>query len=53
LALLPASGLLALLALLTIFAGPATGYAGEAAAQLFSPQHYIETVLGGQPEGVR
>jgi multicomponent K+:H+ antiporter subunit D len=53
LALLPASGLLALLALLTLFAGPATDYAGEAAAQIFSPLLYIETVLGGHPGGVR
>jgi multicomponent K+:H+ antiporter subunit D len=42
----PAWGLLALVAGLTIFAGPVTDYAGETTAQLFERTPYIEAVLG-------
>ena len=42
----PAWGLVALLALLTVLAGPATRYADETARQLFAPDAYIEAVLG-------
>ncbi|QIQ86912.1 monovalent cation/H+ antiporter subunit D [Erythrobacter sp.] len=43
---LPAWSLLALVAALTIFAGPVTEYAGATTAQLFQRSAYIEAVLG-------
>ena len=49
-AILPLSAvilLVAMLALLTIFAGPASGIFEATARQLFAPTAYIETVLGG------
>ncbi|MHB9880143.1 monovalent cation/H+ antiporter subunit D [Pacificimonas sp. ICDLI1SI03] len=42
----PAWAIFALLAILTIFAGPATDYAAAAAGQLFAPDGYIDAVLG-------
>ncbi|WP_298677950.1 monovalent cation/H+ antiporter subunit D [uncultured Lentibacter sp.] len=45
LAYLAVGGLLALLALHTVFAGAAHGYTSKIAAQLFAPQPYISTVL--------
>ncbi|HVL78029.1 MAG TPA: monovalent cation/H+ antiporter subunit D [Sphingomicrobium sp.] len=39
--------LLALLAALTLLAGPATSYAEAAAVQLFDPAAYVDSVLGG------
>ncbi|MEX0319368.1 MAG: monovalent cation/H+ antiporter subunit D [Ruegeria sp.] len=42
--------LVAGLAALTIFAGPATKYTGGIAAQLFAPQDYITAVLKGEKE---
>jgi multicomponent K+:H+ antiporter subunit D len=42
----PPAALLALLAVYTIFAGPAAAYAEAASEQLFSRQGYIEAVLG-------
>ncbi|MBU0554681.1 MAG: monovalent cation/H+ antiporter subunit D [Alphaproteobacteria bacterium] len=42
---LPAAGLLALLAALTIWAGPVTRYTEATAQQLFAPAGYIEAVL--------
>ncbi|WP_171207807.1 MULTISPECIES: monovalent cation/H+ antiporter subunit D [unclassified Ruegeria] len=41
-------GVVAGLALLTIFAGPALTYASGTAAQLFTPDDYISAVLGGE-----
>ncbi|AOL24444.1 multicomponent K+:H+ antiporter subunit D [Erythrobacter litoralis] len=52
----PAWFLLALVAGLTIFAGPMTDYAGETTTQLFERTPYIEAVLGEAPrqaEGLR
>ncbi len=43
--------LLALLMLLTLFAGPATSHTRGIATQLFSPQGYIEAVLGSGVQG--
>jgi multicomponent K+:H+ antiporter subunit D len=45
-ALGPPAALLALLAALTVFAGPITAYAGETSDQLFAPRGYIDAVLG-------
>lgn len=44
-------GLLALIVGLTVLAGPITGYLEATVAQLFAPDAYIETVLGGASEG--
>ena len=41
-------GLVAGLILLTIFAGPALTYTSKTAEQLFTPEHYISAVLGGE-----
>jgi multicomponent K+:H+ antiporter subunit D len=41
-------GLLAGLALTTVFAGPLTEYLGATADQLYAPQAYIDAVLGGE-----
>jgi len=41
-------GLVLGLVLLTLFAGPALKYAGNTAAQLFTPEAYISAVLGGE-----
>jgi len=48
-----ASGLLALLAVLTVLGGPVTAYTGATAAQLFDPQQYIDAVLGPMAGGRR
>jgi multicomponent K+:H+ antiporter subunit D len=45
-ALAPPAALLALLAALTVFAGPITDYTGQTSDQLFSPHEYIGAVLG-------
>ena len=42
--------MLGLIALLTIFAGPATRYTRSTAAQLFNPAEYIHAVLGTPAE---
>ena len=52
-AIVPAAALLALLALLTMLAGPATAFAADAAAQLFAPENYVAAVLGGGTGGAR
>jgi multicomponent K+:H+ antiporter subunit D len=44
--LAPVAGLLLLVVGMTIWAGPVADYAADTAAQLRSPQHYIEAVLG-------
>jgi multicomponent K+:H+ antiporter subunit D len=41
-------GLVLGLVMLTLFAGPALTYAGKTAEQLFTPEHYISAVLGGE-----
>ncbi len=41
-------GLVAGLILLTIFAGPTLDYTSQTAEQLFTPEHYISAVLGGE-----
>ncbi|WP_170400167.1 monovalent cation/H+ antiporter subunit D [Ruegeria arenilitoris] len=41
-------GLVLGLVMLTLFAGPALNYAGKTAEQLFTPEHYISAVLGGE-----
>lgn len=46
----PAWAIFLLLAMLTVFAGPATHYAEAAAGQLFAPDAYIEAVLGSREE---
>jgi multicomponent K+:H+ antiporter subunit D len=43
----PAAGLLAIVLLLTVLAGPFTGFASATAEQLLRPQDYIDAVLGG------
>ena len=48
-----AGALLLMLAGLTLLAGPVTTYAAAAAGQLFSPDQYIEAVLGPQSGGRR
>ena len=48
-----AASLLLALAMLTVMAGPVTGYTSAAAAQLFEPDIYIEAVLGPQSGGRR
>lgn len=48
--LAPAGACLALIAALTIFAGPVTHYTEATAQQLFNPQHYISAVMA-PPEG--
>ncbi|NDP49343.1 MAG: monovalent cation/H+ antiporter subunit D [Sulfuriferula multivorans] len=48
-ALTPVAGLLLLILGLVIWAGPLSDYATATAAQLLSPQHYIEAVLGTTP----
>ena len=40
-------GVVLVLVLLTLFAGPALEYTRETAEQLFTPENYISTVLGG------
>ncbi|MFN3943435.1 MAG: monovalent cation/H+ antiporter subunit D [Allosphingosinicella sp.] len=50
-ALYPPAAILALLAALTVFAGPATAYMEAASAQLFAPQTYIDAVLGPRQGG--
>ncbi len=45
--MLPAACLIFLLAILTVFAGPVTGYMQGIAEQLFAPGPYIDAVLGG------
>ena len=47
--LMPIAGLLLLIIGLTIWAGPLSSYATATAAQLLTPQHYIEAVLGSAP----
>ena len=42
-------GLLACLALLTVFAGPIFGYAQRAASEIIDRGEYIAAVLGGAP----
>jgi multicomponent K+:H+ antiporter subunit D len=42
----PPVGILAMLAALTLFAGPVTAYMEAASDQLFAPASYIEAVLG-------
>jgi multicomponent K+:H+ antiporter subunit D len=44
----PAAAMLALLAALAVFAGPASDFAGAAADQLFTPAAYVQAVLGGR-----
>ena len=48
-----AGALLLMLAGLTLLAGPVTTYTAAAAGQLFSPDQYIEAVLGSQSGGRR
>ena len=48
-----AGALLLMLAGLTLLAGPVTTYTAAAAGQLFSPDQYIEAVLGPQSGGRR
>lgn len=45
-ALVPVAGLLALIVGLTVAAGPVSEYATATAAQLVSPQRYVDAVLG-------
>jgi multicomponent K+:H+ antiporter subunit D len=47
----PPIGILALLAALTLFAGPVTSYMEAASDQLFAPAGYIEAVLGAGEGG--
>jgi multicomponent K+:H+ antiporter subunit D len=47
-ALAPAAGLLALLVVLTLAAGPVASYLGAAADSLFAPDRYITAVLGDE-----
>ena len=47
--LAPVAGLLLLVIGMTIWAGPVYDYAADTAAQLRSPQRYIEAVLGAAP----
>ena len=47
----PAWVLVALVAALTVFAGPVTDYAGDTSAQLFARTPYIEAVLGDAAAG--
>ncbi|MEJ7925788.1 monovalent cation/H+ antiporter subunit D [Sphingobium sp. AN641] len=44
--LLPGAAVIVLMAVLVIAAGPATAFADMAATQLFTPQAYIDAVLG-------
>lgn len=44
-----AAGLLGLMALLTLFAGPVTDYTTATSEQLFSPDLYIRAILQGAP----
>jgi len=46
--LLVAAGFIALLAASAVFAGPLTAYTAATAEQLFQPDAYINTVMGGQ-----
>jgi len=46
-ALAPVVGLLALVAGLTVAAGPLSEFTAATAAQLTAPQHYLDAVLGG------
>ena len=46
--LAPTCALLAILGLITIFAGPVTVYTAEAAGQLFDPTGYERAVIGGR-----
>ena len=48
-ALAPVAGLLLLVGGLTVWGGPLSDYARATAAQLGTPQHYIEAVLGHAP----
>jgi formate hydrogenlyase subunit 3/multisubunit Na+/H+ antiporter MnhD subunit len=46
---LPATALLGLGLVMTIWAGPLHGLADAIAAQLLTPHEYIHAVLGGRP----
>ena len=50
LAVAPVLFTVALLVVLSVFAGPVTGYLEGTAAQLFDPSSYVSTVLGPQGE---
>ncbi len=45
----PAAAMLALLAVLTLAAGPITAYTASTARQMFTPEAYIAAVLGSPP----
>ncbi len=49
----PSGALLALLALLSVLAGPASLYAAATAEQLYAPAGYVRAVLGPTPEQVQ
>ena len=46
--LAPTAALMLLIVVITVWAGPFSAYAGDAAAQLLQPRLYIDAVLGGQ-----
>ena len=46
-ALGPTAGLFALVIIITVFAGPLSGFTEAAAGQLLAPQDYVRAVLGG------
>ncbi len=51
--LVSVGGLIGLLALYTIFAGPITGVMRATSAQLFAPEPYISAVLGAQGKEIK
>jgi multicomponent K+:H+ antiporter subunit D len=49
-AFMPAAGLIAVVVLITVFAGPLTAFTADTADQLLDPRGYIQAVLGAGAE---